>query len=53
MDSCKGLIDWFNCLRCPYLCTKSCPIESEDAFGRFLSEMRGLERGVTEEGRKA
>jgi len=34
--NCKGIGNWFNCLRCPYLCTPSCPIEDENAINRFI-----------------
>jgi hypothetical protein len=32
MRLCKGFKDWFECLQCPYLCSKTCPIESDDPF---------------------
>ncbi len=30
MKYCKGIGDWMNCLECPYLCTRLCPIERRD-----------------------
>jgi heterodisulfide reductase subunit C len=38
MNICRGIDDWLYCLKCPYLCTSSCPIEREDTF-RALSEI--------------
>ncbi|RMG05866.1 MAG: hypothetical protein D6726_00510 [Nitrospirae bacterium] len=35
METCKGIHDWFYCLRCPFLCTRRCPIEHDDAIQKF------------------
>jgi|GEM_PF-3105215 len=43
MDLCKGFQDWLYCIRCPYICTKSCPIENEDAIRRFSVKLRDSE----------
>jgi len=32
MDLCEGLKDWLFCAQCPYLCSKQCPIESENVI---------------------
>ncbi len=42
MDSCKGFTDWFECLRCPHLCTKQCPIEGQDVMEEMEKKMRIL-----------
>ena len=42
MDPCKGFTDWFECLRCPHLCTKQCPIEGQDVMEEMEKEMRLL-----------
>ncbi len=46
MDFCKGLEDWFYCLRCPFLCTKRCPIEHDDAIQKFYQAMQHEESGL-------
>lgn len=40
MDTCKGFEDWLECLKCPHLCTKSCPIESEDVMEEMSRKIR-------------
>lgn len=32
MERCKGFENWLECLGCPYLCTKRCPIENENVM---------------------
>jgi hypothetical protein len=32
MEHCKGFDNWFECLKCPHLCTKVCPLESENVI---------------------
>lgn len=32
MELCKGFENWLECLRCSYLCTKKCPLESENVM---------------------
>ena len=39
MERCKGLEDWFECLRCPHLCTKRCPIESDNVMEEMKKQM--------------
>ncbi len=46
MEPCKGLKDWFECLKCPYLCTKTCPIEGEDAIEKLRQKIRLLENSI-------
>jgi len=36
MDICNGLKDWLECLKCPHLCSKTCPLESDNV----IEEMR-------------
>jgi hypothetical protein len=40
MEPCRGFKDWLECLNCPNLCTKSCPIEGEDALEKMKRQMR-------------
>jgi hypothetical protein len=47
MNICKGIDDWLYCLKCPYLCTKDCPIEREDTF-KALSEVVRIDRNTNE-----
>lgn len=42
MDPCKGFADWLECLQCSNLCTKQCPIESEDVMEEMKKKMRTL-----------
>jgi len=42
MEICKGLKDWFFCLKCPYLCTKMCPLESENVMEEMKKHMHQL-----------
>jgi hypothetical protein len=38
MELCKGFENWFECLKCPNLCTKKCPLEGENV----MEEMQKL-----------
>lgn len=49
MKLCKGFENWFECLKCPYLCTKTCPIEGENV----IEQMKGQIRILTSENKKA
>lgn len=40
MEPCKGFADWLECLQCPHLCTKTCPIESEDVMEAMEKKIR-------------
>jgi hypothetical protein len=40
MDACKGFEDWLECLKCPHLCTNSCPIENEDVMEEMNRKTR-------------
>ena len=42
MDYCRGFADWLECLQCPHLCTKVCPIESENVMEEMQKKMRTL-----------
>lgn len=42
MEICKGLENWFECLKCPRLCTKKCPIESENVMEEMKRQIRLL-----------
>jgi len=44
VEICKGFEDWFACLKCPYICTKTCPIEKENAVEEFRQQIILLER---------
>jgi hypothetical protein len=44
METCKGFEDWLSCLKCPYLCTKLCPIEREDVMEEFKRRIRLLDQ---------
>lgn len=51
MDPCKGFADWFECLQCPHLCTRVCPIESENVMEEMEKKLRVLSvPGVNGEG---
>jgi hypothetical protein len=47
MELCKGFEDWFECLKCPYLCTKTCPIEGENVIEKMKGQIRILS-GISE-----
>jgi hypothetical protein len=32
MERCKGFENWLECMGCPHLCTKKCPIENENVM---------------------
>jgi len=51
LDFCKGLGDWLYCLRCPYICTKACPIENEDVFGEFTARLKDFDTLQREPGK--
>ncbi len=40
MEQCKGFDDWLECLKCPKLCTKTCPIEGEDVIEKMQRQLR-------------
>lgn len=40
MEVCKGFEDWLACSRCPYLCTKMCPIEGENVIEEMKKQIR-------------
>jgi hypothetical protein len=42
MELCKGFADWLECLQCPHLCTRLCPIESDDVMEEMGKKMRVL-----------
>jgi len=42
MILCKGLENWLECLECPHLCTKICPIESENVVEEMNRQIRLL-----------
>jgi hypothetical protein len=42
MEICKGLENWLECLKCPHLCTKKCPIESENVIEEMKMQLRLL-----------
>ncbi|MDH5202708.1 MAG: hypothetical protein OEW69_05570 [Nitrospirota bacterium] len=42
MELCKGLENWFECLNCPHLCTKMCPIEDENVMEAIKIRIRLL-----------
>jgi hypothetical protein len=42
MEICKGLENWLECLNCPYLCSKKCPIESENVIEEMKIQLRLL-----------
>ena len=35
MELCRGVKDWFECLKCPHICTKNCPIEGENVIEKM------------------
>jgi hypothetical protein len=49
MELCKGIQDWLECLNCPYLCTKSCPIESDNAIEEIQKQLYGHARNKPDE----
>lgn len=42
MEPCKGFENWLSCLKCPYLCTKLCPIEGENVIEEMRRQIRLL-----------
>jgi hypothetical protein len=52
MEPCRGFKDWLECLNCPNLCTKSCPIEGEDVLEKMKRQMRISSFAETDEPKK-
>ena len=52
MDICKGFNDWLECLKCPRLCTKNCPIEGENVIEEMKKQLRLLSVSATGKERK-
>jgi len=51
MELCKGFEDWFECLQCPHLCTKVCPIEGDNVIEEMKKQIRFLSAsGMTKGG---
>jgi len=44
MKPCRGLKDWLECLKCPYLCTKECPIEGDNVFEEMERQIHILSK---------
>ncbi len=44
MELCRGFENWLECLGCPYLCTRKCPLESENV----IEEMKRHKKLFTE-----
>jgi hypothetical protein len=42
MEHCKGFDNWFECLECPYLCTKLCPLEKENVIEEMKKQIQIL-----------
>jgi hypothetical protein len=42
MEICKGFENWLECLGCPHLCTKRCPIENENVMEEMKRQKRLL-----------
>lgn len=42
MERCKGFDNWLECLGCPHLCTKRCPIENENVMEEMKRQIRLL-----------
>jgi hypothetical protein len=40
MESCKGIGNWLECLNCPQLCKKECPIENANAMEEIGKQIR-------------
>jgi len=40
MDFCKGIGNWLECLKCPQLCKKECPLESDNVMEEIEKQMR-------------
>jgi hypothetical protein len=49
MDPCEGLKDWLLCAKCPYLCTKKCPIESENVIEELKRRINLLKESGAQE----
>jgi hypothetical protein len=49
MEPCKGLKDWLECLSCPHLCTKFCPIEGENVVEEMKKHIHGMAVSGAEE----
>ncbi len=50
MELCKGLDDWFACLKCPHICTKMCPIENENVVEELKRRIRLMEGSLGQRG---
>ncbi|MEW6163134.1 MAG: hypothetical protein AB1606_07475 [Nitrospirota bacterium] len=46
MEICKGLEDWLACARCPYLCTRDCPLEGDNVMEELRQKIRLLKSTV-------
>jgi hypothetical protein len=42
MDICNGFKDWLGCLKCPHLCSKTCPLENDNVIEEMSRHMRLL-----------
>ncbi|MEW6584364.1 MAG: hypothetical protein AB1442_02000 [Nitrospirota bacterium] len=49
MEPCKGLKDWLECLSCPHLCTKSCPIEGQNVVEEMKRQIHAMPVSKAEE----
>jgi len=49
MEPCKGFKDWLECLRCPHICTASCPIEGENVVEKMKIQINTYSRNETAE----
>jgi hypothetical protein len=43
-NKCRGLGDWFGCLRCEHICTERCPIERDDVIETLSHQMKLIEQ---------
>jgi hypothetical protein len=53
MELCKGFEDWLECLKCPHLCTKECPLEGENVMEEMKKQLRILSISDTTKDNKA
>jgi len=42
LERCRGLGNWLECLKCPHLCTKACPIEGENVIENMNRQINGI-----------
>jgi hypothetical protein len=40
MNICNGFKDWLECLKCPYLCSRTCPLENENVVEEMRRQIR-------------